>query len=71
MDKSRFTSIRWIDKRQKEVIVDICGDIINRNPTKKELKDLKKELPRKDIVKREECLLEFLIHFNDKECQMI
>lgn len=67
MDKSRFTSIRWIDKRQKEVIVDICGDIINRNPTKKELKDLKKELPRKDIVKREEYLLEFLIHFNDKE----
>ena len=32
MTENKFTSIRLIDDKQKKVIVNICGDIINRNP---------------------------------------
>lgn len=60
MTESRFTSIRWIDGKQRKVVVDICGDIINRNPTKEELKGIRSELSKKEISNDEEYLLEFL-----------
>lgn len=71
--KYKFTSIRWIDGKQKKVIVDICGNIVNRDPTKEELRDLRPELPIRELFKilseseKREYLLEFLIYFNDKE----
>ena len=69
---SKFTSIRRIDGKNKEVIVDICGDIINRNPTKEELRGLKKHLSIREILKLPEeetkkYLLEFLRYFYEKE----
>jgi hypothetical protein len=69
---SRFTSIRWIDGRKRNVIVDICGNIINKNPTKEELKGLKTELSRKELSKEEnkEYLLEFLRYFYKKEARV-
>lgn len=69
---SRFTSIRWIDGRKRNVIVDICGNIINKNPTKEELKGLKIELSRKELSKEEnkEYLLEFLRYFYKKEARV-
>ncbi len=67
-----FTSIRRIDGKQKKVIVDICGDIINRNPTKEDLKGLNRQLSVREILKLPEeetkkYLLEFLRHFYDKQ----
>lgn len=47
MTENKFASIRLIDDKQKKVIVNICEDIINRNPTKDELKDLAKHLSTK------------------------
>ncbi len=43
----------------------MCGDIINSNPTKEELKGLKKEPSKRRLDK--EYLLEFLRYFNEKE----
>lgn len=67
-----FTSIRWIDGKQKKIIVDICGHIINRNPTKEELIDIRPEISRRQLDKlsgeyRKQYLLEFLRYFNEKE----
>lgn len=72
MTGNKFTSIRLTDDKQKKVIVNICGDIINRNPTKYELKDTTKHLSTKEILKLPEdemkkYLLEFLIYFYEKE----
>jgi len=72
---SRFISVRLIEGKPKKVIVDICGDIININPIKKELLGLKKEEDVK--ISRGHCnlsgeelkeyLLEFLRYFYYKE----
>lgn len=62
-----YTGIRILDKKQKKVIVDLFGDIINRNPTKEELKDLRPELSRQEMSNDKDILLEFLRYFNDKE----
>lgn len=67
MVEYRFMSTRWIDGKQKKVIVDICGDIINRDPTKEELKGIKPELSRIEISNDETLLLEFLRYFKKKE----
>ena len=48
---STFTSIRWVDGKQKKVIVDLYGDMINRNPTKEESIGIKKYLSVIDILK--------------------
>lgn len=65
--KYKFKSIRLIDGKQKKVIVDICGDVINSNPTKEDLKYLRTELSRREICNNEEYLLEFLRYFDKKE----
>jgi hypothetical protein len=63
-----YTSIRIIGGMPRKVIVDTYGNIINRNPTKEELKNIDKE-PRKprDTIKivyyTEEELLNYLINF--------
>lgn len=44
--ENRFTSIRLIDRKPKKVIVDETGDIVNRNPSKDELKCLEEEPSR-------------------------
>lgn len=67
MTEYTFISIRWIDGKQRKVIVDICGDIINRNPTKEELKGIKLELSRKELSKNKEYLLEIMRYFEKKE----
>ena len=70
---SKFKSVRMVDGRQRSVIVNICGDIINRNPTKEELKGLKHEIIRTWTLSKlpeqelKEYLLEFLRFFYDKE----
>jgi hypothetical protein len=69
--KKIFTSIRRIDGNNKTVIVDICGEMINRNPTKEELRGLKRHLTTKEILKlpeeeKRQHLLEFLRYFNMK-----
>ena len=65
---SRFKTVRIVDRKSRIVIVDICGDIINRNPTKEELKGLKRYLVTDEILKLSEdearkYLLEFLRYF--------
>ena len=59
MTEYRFVSTRIVDGRSRKVIIDICGDIINRNPTKGELKDLRPELSKKERVDNKDILLEF------------
>lgn len=56
----KFKSIRWIDGKKRNVIVDICRNIINRDPTKEELKCTRPELSRKEIYNNEEYYKEFL-----------
>lgn len=41
-----YTSVRIIDGKPRKIIVDRTGRIVNRDPSKEELKDLEKE-PRK------------------------
>lgn len=67
MTEYSFSSIRWIDGKQKKVIVDMCGDIINRDPTKEDLKCIRPELSKSEIVNDKDLLLEFLRYFNKKE----
>ena len=67
MSEYRFVSTRIVDGSSRNVIVDICGDIINRNPTREELKDLRPELLKKEKVNDKDILLEFLRYFNEKE----
>ncbi len=69
---SRFKAIRIVDRKPRTVIVDICGGIINRNPTKEESKDLKRYLVTDEILKlaedeKRKYLLEFLRYFYYKE----
>ena len=69
---SKFKSNRIVDGKPRNVIVDICGDIINRSPSKEELKGLKRHLSVKDILKlpeeeKKKYLLEFLRYFYNKE----
>jgi len=73
---TKFISTRIIYGKPRKVIVDICGDIINRNPTKEELKGLKKEsdvrITRNNKQRlfdeeQKQYLLEFLRYFYEKE----
>lgn len=69
---SKFISIRCLDGKNNKVIVDICGEIINRIPTKEELKGLKLEISRRQLDKlseedKKKYLLEFLRYFNETE----
>lgn len=64
---SKFISIRRIDGKNKRVVVNICRDIINRDPTREELKGLRPELSKKELSKNEEYLLEFIRYFNNEE----
>lgn len=72
---SKFKSTRIVDGKLRKAVVDICGDIINRNPTEEDLKGLKKEsdvrITRNNKRKlseeeHKEYLLEFLKYFYDK-----
>lgn len=65
---SKYTSTRIIDEKPRKIIVNENGKIVNRNPTKYELKDLKgfpkekyKTNPRKDYTDKQllSCLLQF------------
>ena len=66
---SRFKSVRIVDGKQKSVIVNICGEIINNNPTKEDLKNVKPEISRRQLTGQElrEYLLEYLRYFYYKE----
>lgn len=64
---TNYVSIRRIEEKQKKVIVDICGCIINENPTKEDLKGLILLPSKKEIAKDEDILLEFLRYFSDNE----
>jgi len=71
---SKFVSVRTIDGKQRDVIVDICGEVIKDNPTDEELKGLMSyvRLRTRDILKlqesdKKEYLLEFLRQFHRKE----
>lgn len=44
-----YKSYRIIDGRPRKVVVDKNGEIINKNPSKEELKDLEKENYKRDI----------------------
>jgi len=72
--QSKFKTTRIVDGKLRKVIVDIFGGIINKNPTKDELKELKpyignfwnyvKNLPAKE---KKEYLLGFIRYFHFKE----
>lgn len=62
-----FTSITRIDGKLRKVIVDIYGDIINKNPIKEGLKDIRQIPSRKEMAKSKDLLLEFMRYFNEKE----
>lgn len=71
---SKFYTIRIIDGKPRKVIVDICGNIINNNPSHEELKQIKRHLDTEssEILKLQEeerkiYLLEFLRYFYYKE----
>lgn len=69
---SKFKSVRIVDGKQKSVIVNICGEIINNNPTKEDLKNVKPEISRRQLGKLteqelKEYLLEYLRYFYYKE----
>ena len=64
---SKFISVMCTDGKNRKIIVDICGDIINRYPTKDELKCLKSHPSKIEIAKNKELLLEFLRYFKEKE----
>lgn len=71
---SKFKSVRIKNGKQKHVIVDICGNIINDNPTEEELIDLKQyvRFRERDIIRwpdanRREYLLEFMKQFYRNE----
>lgn len=69
---SKFKDDRIIDGKIRKVIVDIIGDVFNRNPTKDELKGCKKYPGKNQSVimtlpYKEEYLLEFIRHFYHKE----
>ena len=71
---SKFKSVRIENGIQKFKIVDICGEIINDNPTEEELIDLKQyvRFRERDIIRwpdanRREYLLEFMKQFYRNE----
>lgn len=68
-----YKSLRIIDGKTIWVIVDMCGYIINRNPTKDELKSIEKQLLSfHGILKlpedeKKKHLLQLLMYFYEKE----
>ncbi len=71
---SKFITKRIVDGRTIKVIVDICGNVINNNPTDEELKHIKKypdtgsgEIFKLQEEERKIYLLEFLRYFHYKE----
>ena len=72
MTEHTFTSIRLIDGKQRKVIVDLCKNIINNDPTNEELKDLKIYLSIQEIYglpeeDKKKYLLDFFRYFYEKE----
>lgn len=47
-----YTSKRYIDGKVRQIIIDENGKIINRNPSREELKGLKKEIYVKKVTPR-------------------
>ena len=47
--ENKYISVRWIDGKKRKVIVDMYENIINRSPTKDDLKGLE-ELPSKKVL---------------------
>lgn len=71
---SKFRTDRIVDGKPRKVIVDICGNIINNNPTDEELKQIKKypdiggrEISQLQEREKKTYLLEFLRYFYYKE----
>lgn len=69
---SKFKSVRIVNGKQKSVIVNICGEILNKNPTKDDLKNIKPEISIRELCKLpgqelKDCLLEYLKYFYYKE----
>ncbi len=64
MTENRYTSIRYIDGKVRNVIVDETGKIINRNPSKDELKELEIYV---NIKYSDEYLLDSLITFRKEK----
>lgn len=58
---TNYKSIRIVDGKPNKVIVDKNGDIINRNPSKDDLKDLENEIAKKynETNTCEECGINF------------
>lgn len=72
---SKFKTIRIIDEKLRKVIVDICGDIINRSSTNEDMKSLKQHITVRDVLKLPEeemkkYLLEFIKYFYYKEIRV-
>lgn len=71
---SKFRDYRQVDKDWKKVIIDICGNIIRKNPSKEELENLKpypgsswKCIENLPDDEKKEYLLEFLRYFYHKK----
>lgn len=71
---SKFKTYGIVDGKPRKVIIDICGDVIDNDPTDEELKQIKKYPGNgsRDIFKLQEkerkiYLLEFIRQFNIKE----
>ena len=71
---SKFKVDRIVDGKLKKIIVNVCGDILNKNPIKEELKKLRRypDTGCREIFKLQEeerkiYLLEFLRYFYYKE----
>ena len=60
----KYMANRIVNGMPKLIIVDMCGDVINDNPTDEELRNVK-HLPSKRYNKH--LLLEHLRYFNEKE----
>lgn len=64
--ENKFISIRIIDGKPRQVIVDENGKIINRNPTKEELKGFENEKYNTKKKYTDNELLEYLKKFHDE-----
>lgn len=64
--ENKYVSIRWINGKKRKVIVDAYGNIINRIPTKEELKCLKGEPSRRVLCTNKEYLIGYMKQFYDE-----
>lgn len=63
---NRFLSVRMIRGKSRKVIVDKAGDILNRNPTKEELKGLAEEPFKKQRYTKKQVLEVIRQFYDDK-----